>query len=441
MKSLIYGAVFFVLSGWGAGADLGPDIVSAPSSSSLKSRSPYVMKVEADPLALARVLCLDGGGLRGVYAAEILSSLETELKEGKRICDFFQGGITGTSTGSLIALALVAPNHFNKRTKKMEPGPYSASDIVSFYEEMADEVFKCWTPSHCWTNATHGYDEGCLSSLKKTLWSIMTCFGCCACCKNCDGFCGPKYGNHALKILLERYFGGLTLKEALVPVQIVSYDVLLNQPVYFDSYRHTNIRFVDAALCSSAAPTYLPGVSIGDGNGSPLYQCIDGGIFDNSACLAALRFGLFHTQKTLQDSGFSLHLTDFVLLSIGTGQRIIGSRYKKLKHASKLTWASEAIEISINGTSQATHANLSAIYEAAELEEEPRQYFRIQPILPDTETQMDDSSIIPHLRARARADTTGDYCNAAFKEFVKEHARPRKPNESTKKDIVSFSVV
>ena len=133
MKSLIYGAVFFVLSGWGAGADLGPDIVSAPSSSSLKSRSPYVMKVEADPLALARVLCLDGGGLRGVYAAEILSSLETELKEGKRICDFFQGGITGTSTGSLIALALVAPNHFNKRTKKMEPGPYSASDIFSFY--------------------------------------------------------------------------------------------------------------------------------------------------------------------------------------------------------------------------------------------------------------------------------------------------------------------
>src|SRR3989344_6625860 len=416
MKSLIYGAVFFVLSGWGAGADLGPDVFSMPSSSSLKSHSPYTMKVEADPLALARVLCLDGGGGRGIYTAAVLDYLEEEL-QGKRVCDFFQGGITGTSTGSLIALAILAPTHFNKATGKREEGPYPANEIVDFYEDMIKEEFKGWTPANCWRNVSHGYDEGCFSSLKKTLWSMMTCFGCCACYKNCDGFCGPRYSNHSLRAFLERHFGDLTLADALVPAQIVSYDVSQNRPIYFSSFKTPKVRFVDAALCSSAAPTYFPSVSIEDGrNGT--YPCVDGGVFDNSACLAALKLGLLHS-ASLMSPASTRHLDNFVLLSIGTGEENIDSRYKKLKHSGKLRWASDAIKISMEGTSKAAHENLQDIYEASGVRDE--RYFRIQTILTPKESQMDNTkeSITEALVNKARNDVSDD--SKPFRRFVRYH--------------------
>ena len=67
------------------------------------------------PLSVARsrrgvrVLCLDGGGVRGLVELEILRQIEQILKlEGKykRITDMFDY-IVGTSTGGVIALSLV----------------------------------------------------------------------------------------------------------------------------------------------------------------------------------------------------------------------------------------------------------------------------------------------------------------------------------------------
>lgn len=52
----------------------------------------------------SRVLCLDGGGIRGLIQLEILSQLEQ--KTGRRITELFDW-IIGTSTGGVIALGLV----------------------------------------------------------------------------------------------------------------------------------------------------------------------------------------------------------------------------------------------------------------------------------------------------------------------------------------------
>lgn len=52
----------------------------------------------------SRVLCLDGGGIRGLIQLEILSQLE--IKTGRRITELFDW-IVGTSTGGIIALGLV----------------------------------------------------------------------------------------------------------------------------------------------------------------------------------------------------------------------------------------------------------------------------------------------------------------------------------------------
>ena len=52
----------------------------------------------------SRVLCLDGGGIKGLIQLEILSQLE--IKTGRRIVELFDW-IVGTSTGGIIALGLV----------------------------------------------------------------------------------------------------------------------------------------------------------------------------------------------------------------------------------------------------------------------------------------------------------------------------------------------
>ena len=51
-----------------------------------------------------RVLCLDGGGIRGLILIELLSCIEEVT--GKQIIDLFDWFV-GTSTGAILALALV----------------------------------------------------------------------------------------------------------------------------------------------------------------------------------------------------------------------------------------------------------------------------------------------------------------------------------------------
>ena len=56
-----------------------------------------------------RVLCLDGGGIRGLIQVEVLSHLEEST--GRRIPELFDW-IVGTSTGGIVALALVYGEYY-----------------------------------------------------------------------------------------------------------------------------------------------------------------------------------------------------------------------------------------------------------------------------------------------------------------------------------------
>jgi hypothetical protein len=79
-----------------------------------------------------RILCVDGGGIRGLISALVIAEFERLLQErdgeGARIADYFHL-FSGTSTGGLIALALTRP----------DPAP--GSELAGFYTEDGPRIF------------------------------------------------------------------------------------------------------------------------------------------------------------------------------------------------------------------------------------------------------------------------------------------------------------
>ncbi|KAG8362729.1 hypothetical protein BUALT_BualtUnG0046500 [Buddleja alternifolia] len=90
---------------------------------------------------LVRILCIDGGGIRGIIPGVILSYLESELQklegEDARLADYFDV-IAGTSTGGLVTAMLTAPNENNRPL-------FAAKDIKKFYLNECPKIF----PQHC----------------------------------------------------------------------------------------------------------------------------------------------------------------------------------------------------------------------------------------------------------------------------------------------------
>lgn len=73
---------------------------------------------------MRRILCIDGGGIKGVFPASFLATVEDTI--GKPASKFFDL-IVGTSTGGIIALGLGLG--------------LSAQQILAFYEESGPNIF------------------------------------------------------------------------------------------------------------------------------------------------------------------------------------------------------------------------------------------------------------------------------------------------------------
>jgi len=80
-----------------------------------------------------RVLCLDGGGIRGILTLGILERVEallgkrSEVPDEFRLCDYFDV-ISGTSTGAIIAAGLAIG--------------MSVAELREMYEKLGTEIFK-----------------------------------------------------------------------------------------------------------------------------------------------------------------------------------------------------------------------------------------------------------------------------------------------------------
>ena len=185
---------------------------------------------------MKKILSIDGGGIKGVYAASLLYELES--KNHIKISDYFDI-IAGTSTGGIIAAALAVG--------------ISADKILNLYMENADKIF----PRGRYLRLFHG-----------------------------------KYKREPLQRALESVFEKRKIAECKTRLLIPAVNIAHGKVSVFKTPHAPDLRYdkdlfiTDCLLATTAAPIYFEPYKMQGG----IY--IDGGIGANNPSLIALIEGI-----------------------------------------------------------------------------------------------------------------------------------------------------
>lgn len=220
-----------------------------------------------------RVLCLDGGGTRGIIEAIILKYIEETT--GKRIHELFDV-VVCTSTGTLIGAAVCYDRPVKEGTDQTPTGPYTAQEIIDFYRTKSPEIFSKY-------NYTSVY-----------------------------GLRGTQYKDGPALEAYAEYFGETRLSDAKTSFIATSQNLSLAQPHIFSSQlakQNIGNETIDPPLAkvvraSTAAPTYFDPIVIGTTTHS------DGGVTNNNPAEIAIL-------KASQQLGISPH--ELLVFSLGAG--------------------------------------------------------------------------------------------------------------------------
>ncbi len=129
-----------------------------------------------------KILSLDGGGIRGIIPARILTTIEDKTK--RPIADMFDL-IAGTSTGGILATGLAGSVGGNKPIR-------TASELLNMYVDRGSEIFK------------------------RSLWKGITSIG---------GLRDERYSAGPLETVLADTLGEAELKDVITNILIPSYDI------------------------------------------------------------------------------------------------------------------------------------------------------------------------------------------------------------------------
>ena len=229
-----------------------------------------------------RILSIDGGGIRGIFPAAILTHLEDICLDGQPIGDYFDL-ITGTSTGGIIALGLGAG--------------LAARSLLDLYVNEGHRVFP---PKQ--------RQKG-----RRLLRRLLR----------------NRYDRAPLDELLRQILGDMTLRESRYRLLIPATEARHGDPAVYKTPHHPGYfldgdkPMVEVATATSAAPTYLKPV-VQDG-----YTLLDGGIWANNPTMMALVEAL---------TCFDVQREQISILSIGCGQDGFRINSTQAAGAGQLQW-------------------------------------------------------------------------------------------------------
>jgi patatin-like phospholipase/acyl hydrolase len=230
-----------------------------------------------------QILALDGGGIKGLFSAAVLTHLEEDLQIN--ITDYFDL-IVGTSTGGIIALGLGIG---------MRP-----HEIVSFYIKEAPEIF-----------------PRVIRFRLRQLWR-------------------NKFDASSLENALKECFNDKLLGKSKKRLVIPSYNLGDDDVYLFKTAHHERLKrdykvpMWKVALATSAAPTYFPSF-----RGINHIRLIDGGIWANNPTIV----GIVEAVSMLGQS-----LDSIKVLSLGTTDEI-KIRIAKLDKGGFWQWKKAALDV------------------------------------------------------------------------------------------------
>lgn len=170
------------------------------------------------------ILCIDGGGIRGIVPARILQ--EIEERTGKPVAELFDM-VGGPSTGAIVAAGLTVPD-------PDEPGKpkHSALELKNFYYQFGPKIFP----------------EMRFKSIRKLSSNVM-------------------YDPKPLEDALQHNLGDAKMKDALTHLMIPATDIKNFRPVWISHFKGQkdmspegwgSMPMKDAVRASTTAPTYFP---------------------------------------------------------------------------------------------------------------------------------------------------------------------------------------
>jgi uncharacterized protein len=195
-----------------------------------------------------KILGIDGGGIRGVFAISILKAMEDAYQT--RVSDHFDL-VAGTSTGSIIAAATALDSDMDT--------------LLEQYLQYGEKIF--------------------IKEAKVGLFKSI-------------------YSDRSLRSLLKKSFGDRELKDVSKPLLIPTVDLTHGRPYVHrshvpDELGNVSIKVWDAVLSSCSAPIYFPPNNIGN-----KYLSIDGGLWANNPSLVCLTDALHYFNENLE----SIHI-------------------------------------------------------------------------------------------------------------------------------------
>jgi predicted acylesterase/phospholipase RssA len=275
-----------------------------------------------------KILSLDGGGIKGLYAAILLAQIEE--KTGKPIGEHFDM-LCGTSTGGLLALGITRG--------------IPCKQIARFYEEHGPLIF----PYEGW------------------IMRKMRCVG-----QICIG---TKYNNNKLKAALKELLGDYqTMEDANHILCIPSFNITKGRPTVFKKpfghyHRDGRFKMIEVGLATSAAPTYLPAAFIeGD-------LFVDGGIFNNNPSMIGYTEAMDHfVGEDKPNTPKGIKYKSVSMLSIGVPDEEIGENPFISAKRSFLSWKHKLVGTAIKGSDYITGYQVKKLIELG-----GGSYYRLDP--------------------------------------------------------------
>jgi len=184
---------------------------------------------------MINILCINGGGIRGIIPLSIIK----KLNNYKKLLDTIDV-VSGSSIGALIACCLIIPDNNNNYK-------YTIDEIIDKFIITMKKIFEF---------SYYTY----ISSL--------------------NGLINSKYDDKIINQFLYEIFGDIKVKQLLKNIIIPCYDINNNKSIIFNTREHGELLIRDILRGTIAAPTYFKPYEITINN--VLMKLIDGGVIDNN---------------------------------------------------------------------------------------------------------------------------------------------------------------